>query len=572
MQKPNKAGNNTHNTSQIFFRRALFCIGGVVACAVLSACGGGGGGGGGGDGNGGIAMPTLVECGGEMVMESECINCGGVMVPQNRCTTCEDGSMVTEGDRCPIPPPNDITGTTKTCPNGAVLPQNMDCDEYTRNRGLSGIRAASAYARGYLGQDVTVAVVDSGMRTSHVDLRDNVVPGMDFANKTNGTVITDPTGHGTGVGGIIAAAANAVGVHGVAPMAKLMPLKIGNDAGTSLPGDPNEAFEHAVSMRVPIINNSFGTPEELTGMFRGTIRFATIPGVFFDTDENRQARATAVLDIINSEDVVLVYAAGNESWQPTTGRVNLCIDEDCDTLTDIPRVSLATFIAEYSNITIKSIGRNNGRNIGSLMTVANITNAFANPESRRPIFAATLAAANRYLENPRENLSALLNDANAKAMLERWIAVGANSINNRIGDFSNGCGDAMWWCLVAPGAAISVVGHANDNAITANGGTSFAAPHVSGALAVLKSRLPNMEMKVMRAILLTTATPLGERDRTGQIGDVYGWGLLNLSAAITLQGRISLFPVGNSSTGALLKTPALIFPPQWRTLNRSCMP
>ena len=90
-----------------------------------------------------------------------------------------------------------------------------------------------------------------------------------------------------------------------------------------------------------------------------------------------------------------------------------------------------------------------------------------------------------------------------------------------------------------------------DNADTAiRSGTDVAAGHVSGALAVLKSRLPNMPMSVILAILFETATDLG----ASGVDSVYGHGLVNLSAAVTLQGNISLIIplISGATVGTLI--------------------
>ena len=87
------------------------------------------------------------------------------------------------------------------------------------------------------------------------------------------------------------------------------------------------------------------------------------------------------------------------------------------------------------------------------------------------------------------------------------------------------------------------------------GGTSFAAPMVSGALAVLKSRLPDMPMEAVQALLLDSADPLGTRANDLRAPDpVYGWGRLNLGRAITRQGMIDLpYSVADRSAGVALR-------------------
>ena len=112
-----------------------------------------------------------------------------------------------------------------------------------------------------------------------------------------------------------------------------------------------------------------------------------------------------------------------------------------------------------------------------------------------------------------------------------------------ISDFSNRCGIAADYCLAAPGEAVRVAyfGPHPDTGPGARGyatwdGTSFAAPMVTGGLALMKQyfrdQLSNTDLL---ARLLRTA------DRTGQYADaaIYGQGLLDLGAATT--------PVGNTA-------------------------
>ncbi|PJK13312.1 autotransporter outer membrane beta-barrel domain-containing protein, partial [Lysobacteraceae bacterium NML120232] len=64
-------------------------------------------------------------------------------------------------------------------------------------------------------------------------------------------------------------------------------------------------------------------------------------------------------------------------------------------------------------------------------------------------------------------------------------------------------------------------------------GTSMAAPHVTGALALLFERYPYLTNAQVRDVLLTTATDLGAPG----VDDVYGWGMVNLKKAIEGYGQ-----------------------------------
>lgn len=128
------------------------------------------------------------------------------------------------------------------------------------------------------------------------------------------------------------------------------------------------------------------------------------------------------------------------------------------------------------------------------------------------------------------------------------IAVGAVNSDSTIASFSNQCGDARDYCLVAPGvdiyAAMPVGSTIDEASCTGSGycaidGTSMATPHVSGAAAVIRAAWPLLTADQVVTILLTTATDLGDPD----VDDVFGHGLLNLEAAVAPIG------VGSLSSG-----------------------
>jgi hypothetical protein len=117
------------------------------------------------------------------------------------------------------------------------------------------------------------------------------------------------------------------------------------------------------------------------------------------------------------------------------------------------------------------------------------------------------------------------------------IAVGAVDAANRIAAFSNRAGGAQNAFLVAPGVGVVTTG--KGGGLVSADGTSFAAPHVSGAAAVLLDAAPYLSAKQVADLLLTTATDLGAPGPDA----VYGRGLLNLEAALQPQGAL-VVPVG----------------------------
>src|SRR6185369_13278361 len=87
------------------------------------------------------------------------------------------------------------------------------------------LAGAWAYATG---AGVTVAVIDSGVDAHHIDLEGQVLPGLDLVD-AKGDADTDLVGHGTTVSAIIAGKDDDSGVIGIAPRAKILPVRVLNE-------------------------------------------------------------------------------------------------------------------------------------------------------------------------------------------------------------------------------------------------------------------------------------------------------------------------------------------------------
>lgn len=139
-----------------------------------------------------------------------------------------------------------------------------------------------------------------------------------------------------------------------------------------------------------------------------------------------------------------------------------------------------------------------------------------------------------------------------------WLTVVNVNQELSLSNVSYRCGFSKDWCLAAPGTDITssvvsgsvntenhfdkdgnvdgftVTGDNPELSYATGSGTSFAAPHVSGSLALLMERFPYLNNPQIRDVLLTTATDLGEPG----VDDVYGWGLINLKKAIDGPGQL----------------------------------
>jgi subtilisin family serine protease len=106
----------------------------------------------------------------------------------------------------------------------------------------SGIPKANSIYRGM--PFITVAVVSTGIDSTHPDLKNKVVTGFSSFGEDDST--QDINGAGTHQAGVIAASNSASGIYGVAPNCKVMPVKAMNEDGEGKDGDLIQGISWAI--------------------------------------------------------------------------------------------------------------------------------------------------------------------------------------------------------------------------------------------------------------------------------------------------------------------------------------
>lgn len=155
---------------------------------------------------------------------------------------------------------------------------------FNEQYGLQQVNAPMAW-NVTTGEDVVVAVIDSGIDYNHPDLKDNIwtnpgeIPNDGIDNDGNGYVDdvhgwncvadnNDPMDdyyHGTHVAGIIGAQSdNNIGVAGVAPNVKMVPIKFIDNDGIGTSSAAISAMSYAKANNIKLINASWSiNPEDL---------------------------------------------------------------------------------------------------------------------------------------------------------------------------------------------------------------------------------------------------------------------------------------------------------------------
>ena len=142
--------------------------------------------------------------------------------------------------------------------------------------GISALNVPSAWKKAK-GKGVKVAVLDSGCDLDHPDLKNNLLPGANFINPRKKP--WDDNNHGTHVCGIIASENNDIGVVGVAPECKIIPVKVLDNAGNGSERTVSEGIRWAVDKgKADFICMSLGAPNPVNGVEKA-IKYATSKGV-----------------------------------------------------------------------------------------------------------------------------------------------------------------------------------------------------------------------------------------------------------------------------------------------------
>lgn len=150
----------------------------------------------------------------------------------------------------------------------AMRPTKPNDPMYKSQWHMKMVNAEGAWAKAQ-GEGVIVAVIDTGVSPGKIDgkrgkfkrvpdLKETMfVKGWNFVEKNSDP--SDGNGHGTHVAGTIAQSTNNnFGVTGLAPKAKIMPIKVLSDRGFGSVGDIANGIRYAADNGAKVINMSLG--------------------------------------------------------------------------------------------------------------------------------------------------------------------------------------------------------------------------------------------------------------------------------------------------------------------------
>ncbi|SDN52197.1 Subtilase family protein, partial [Methylobacterium phyllostachyos] len=372
---------------------------------------------------------------------------------------------------------------------------DFDTPEYRADWGLAQINAAPAYARGFTGLGVLVAVYDTGIDRNHPEFSGRISPdsrNFFYASdrKFYPSFIRDEQGHGTHVSGTIAAARDGTGTMGVAYGSTILTLYGLPADGITEGGrvadftvDYTGALAYAAKEGARVYNGSYGL--NFTGM-----NYPIFQKYIFSY-ESMLAEYNAMKRAVDGGTLFVFAAMNNYEAQPV-----------------LSRNPASAALLPY----IKPSNANSG-----VYQFYDIYRFIGDPIGH-PIDQSAI---------------------DFSGVAGSVVAVVATDRDNKIASFSNRCGVTASWCIAAPGVGIlSTTPTDMGQPYNYMSGTSMATPHVSGAAAVLMQAFPFLTVPQIAQTMFTTATHLGDGPADTP-NDIYGWGLLNLGKAIDGPGQFT---------------------------------
>ena len=348
---------------------------------------------------------------------------------------------------------------------------------------LELIKAPTAWAAAYSGAGITSVIADTGIYAEHPAFAGKIdprsmnfqlpTPGAPYVEKEIGEL--DPVGHGTQVAGIVGAAGNSQ-APGVAYDSKFVVLRVlkGYHPPEFPQGATTAALEYFATLQNVLVYNASYGPTTAPGL-------QSWPATSITPDE-----AAAALKVVQAGKII-VAANGNERRD------------------DLSPVA--------------------GRNPSGLVLY--------------PFIQPANAGAGVYQDEGNNfNFSSLLG--------QPGLIIGVTAVlkEKTIAPYAQYCGVAASWCVAAPGGDTSRGEgqgiftttpplEPDDRIYGEFDGTSAAAPHVTGALAVLQQAYGaangNYNAQDLARVLFATAENIGGQ---AAVNAIYGYGLIRLDRAI----------------------------------------
>lgn len=199
-------------------------------------------------------------------------------------------------------------------------------DIETTDWGITKVGAEKSWTSGYTGAGVNIAIIDTGVNSSHPDLLGAIAGGVSEVSYT--TSYQDDNGHGTHCAGIVGARQNGTGIVGIAPQSSIYAVKALDNSGSGNTSDIIAGIDWAIGQKMNIISMSLGSQTSSTAL-QSACNSANSNGILVvaAAGNNGTAKVSKNTDTINYparyDSVIAVGAtdsSNNRAYFSSTGK------------------------------------------------------------------------------------------------------------------------------------------------------------------------------------------------------------------------------------------------------------
>ena len=419
---------------------------------------------------------------------------------------------------------------------------------------------------GIFGNGVTVAVIDTGVDFNHPDLfgwgpDGKVIGGYNFIDENE--LPLDTNGHGTEVAGVIAADGQ---VKGMAPKAKILAYKV-SENGEGVSSDLIvKAIEKAIDDKADIINISLGVNKTNTRIDKAVIEALqkeifvvtaagndgpynkTIgsPGrnhnsmTIGATYNNLTSSLVATLEVDDKPYTVIPMEGSSKIEKPIVGKIVFGGYGKADELKDIDAKDNILLVERGSDVEGEklyfSIKEKNAADAGAkaLIVYNNEPGIYLGKLIHEDV-ESDYTPRIPVVSMDRNDGLEIKETKNGNAILNLFYNP------DFVAHFSSRGPVSPFYIkpdMVAPGAYINTT--MNNGKYNFTSGTSYAAPHVSGAAALLLEKYPQIHHHEIKSLLMTTSEPVS--DAYGNEFSVNDAGSGRLNIAKAFEANLLIYP------------------------------
>ncbi|QDK45123.1 serine protease [Bdellovibrio sp. ZAP7] len=414
--------------------------------------------------------------------------------------------------------------------------------------GIAAIKAPAAWPLSRQGEGARVLLIDSGLDKTHPSLKGNFERGRDFTGESDGSDITDIRGHGTHVAGIIAAKQDVNGFTGVAPKAKLLMARACFEKGCSTAA-MIAAINWGVTQKVDVMNISISgissTAAQDEAIKRADKAGIAVVASSGNWGSNRVFFPAALPTVIavGAVDPSMLRATFSQ-YGPELALVAPGVDV------------YSTFPATRGKVHSVKIETSTGFSVKYLASTFGGTREVRNSLKGELVSVGEGDTMADYDGKNVKGRFVLVRRGKGKFMnkINNAIKAGATAIifvNNRpgleVGRFTDkdktlpisifmieNKNSQVIEDRLARGESVVATLQATSSGFQVLSGTSMAAPHVTGVVALMKAANKKLKSAQIKKILMATVTP----PTADNLKNEYGKGILNAEQAVRFSTRI----------------------------------